>query len=114
MSVFRPFECEVLRILAPSALSPEQIEAIIVSSELVSYEHSGVGYFLTVKHASLPEKRVVCDEPMVVGDAAGDVQCCFILFIENSELMLECVTVGQVDVPEGIRDMAVLVRTYVG
>lgn len=109
MSAFKPFEVVVLRLLAKSVLSPAQIDALIIEGDFKNYEYTGGGYFLTVKHPSLPKKRVVCSHPIIVGDV-GEIHCGFVLFFEDSQLLLECHKWGPVDVPEGFRDQLVQVR----
>src|SRR5215831_5963374 len=89
MSVFKPFEADTLRLIGTSALGASVIESIIAEAELVSYKHSGAGYFLTVRHPSLPENRIVCSKPVVTGKH-GETVGGFLAFIENGELMLEC------------------------
>jgi hypothetical protein len=91
MGEFRDFEIHVLHLLVAPKLGAEAVEAIVREAELVSYDYSGVGYFLTVKHPSFPSKRIVCDKPNVVG-RSGNIQSGFVVFIENGELMLECHT----------------------
>lgn len=105
---FREFESRVLRLLVAPDLGAEVVEAVLREAELVSYNYSGSGYFLTVKHPSLPSRRIVCSEPQVVG-RFGNVQSGFVAFIENGELMLECHTWGEVDVPEHFRELSVVV-----
>ena len=58
MSVFRKFEQKALRLLAEPMLGSDLVDAVIADGEYVSYEYSGVGYFLTVRHASLPRDRM--------------------------------------------------------
>jgi hypothetical protein len=106
MSHFRPFEVEALHHLVDPVLGPETTDTIVRDAQLVGFEYSGCGYFLTVKHALVPKNRVVCSATMVVA-SAGDVDGGYIAFLENGELMLECYTVGAVDVPEGFRDLRV-------
>jgi hypothetical protein len=110
MGEFRDFETHVLRLLVTQKLGAETVEAIERNAELVSYEYSGVGYFLTVKHPSLPSERIVCDKPNVVG-RSGNIESGFVVFIENGELMLECHTWGEIDVPENFREQHVVVET---
>ena len=108
MSEFREFESQVLRMLVAPELGGSAVEAILREAKLVSYNYSGAGYFLTVKHECLPSNRMVCSKPQVVG-RSGNVQTGFIAFIENGELMLECHTWGEINVPENFRDQHVLV-----
>lgn len=106
MSQFRPFEAEVLKVLVSGHLAEDRLAKILDSAELVSYEYTGSGYFLTVQHSSLPARRVVCSKPLVLG-RAGEVQCGFVVFLENAELTLECHTWGPIDVPKDFRDHGV-------
>jgi hypothetical protein len=108
MVVFREFEIQVLRLLVSPALSAEAVETIVREAEFSSYNYSGSGYFLTVKHPSLPIKRIVCSEPHVAG-RWRDIQSGFVAFIESGELMLECFTWGAVEVPESYREQSVVV-----
>jgi len=106
MSHFRPFEVEALHHLVAPVLGAETTQNIVRDAQLVGYEYSGCGYFLTVKHGSLPSERIVCSAPIVVA-RAGEVQGGYLAFIENGELMLECYTAGAIEVPEGFRDQHV-------
>jgi hypothetical protein len=106
MSHFRPFEVEALHYLVDSVLGAEKTQTIARNAQLVSYEYSGCGYFLTVKHDLLPKERVVCDAAIVVA-RAGEVEGRYIAFLEDGELTLECYSAGTVDVPEGFRDLHV-------
>ena len=108
MSVLKEYEQEVLNLLAPSALSPKQIEAVVHEGKFVSYDYSGCGYFLTLSHPNLPMERKVCDKPIVIGHAEG-VDCGFIIFIQDGELTIECHSWGKIDVPDGFREMNVRV-----
>jgi hypothetical protein len=78
------------------------------SAEFVRYEYSGCGYFLTVRHPEIPQERIVCNKPFVVGVAQG-IRCGFIVFIERGELMLECYELGQPTIPANYRDLDVAV-----
>lgn len=106
MRQFRPFEEDALRMLAGPVLGLASLDAVFAEAELVGYEYSGVGYFLTVRHSSLPANRIVISEPVVIG-SAGEVQGGYLVFIENGELMLECYSAGRSEVPENFRDLKV-------
>jgi hypothetical protein len=110
MQLFRDFEKQVLRLLVTPQLGAEAVEAIERDAELVSYEHSGCGYFLTVRHSNIPTNRIVCSKPIVAG-RVDDTACGFIAFIENGELMLECYSFGDDSIPEDVRDLNVVVST---
>ena len=89
MSSFVEFERHVVRALLRSQMPPDQIEELLDSASFVSCEHTGRGYFLTVRHPAVPLSRVVCNEPMIDGRAPG-IECGFIVFLEGGELTLEC------------------------
>lgn len=103
MSVFCEYECKVLKILTSPRLNPDQLSTIIETATLVSYEHTVVGYFLTVAHPLLPSERVVCDNPMVTGLIDDGTDCGFIVFLKNGELTIECYSYGDDTVPDDIR-----------
>jgi hypothetical protein len=108
MTHFKPFEVEALRLLVAPVLGIEITDDIVKNAELVGYEYSGCGYFLTVKHGSIPAKRIVCHEPLVLC-RSGEVQGGYIVFLEGGELMLECHPAGAVEVSEGFRDLPVTI-----
>ena len=110
MTVFYEFESQVLRQLVAPWLGTAAVETIERDAVLVSYEYTGCGYFLRVKHPSLSVKRIVYDKPMVVGHS-GNIQSGFVVFIENGELLLECHSWGEVEVPENYRQQHVTVET---
>jgi hypothetical protein len=110
MGVLRDYEKTVVRLLVASVLSTRQIDAVIREGELVKYDYTGCGYFLTVKHPVLPTGRIVCDTPKLSGAAEGIVSG-FVIFLQNGELTLECHSWGEVDVPEWFRDRDVQVAT---
>jgi len=76
---------------------------------VVEYHATGYGYFLTVKHPSLPSKRNVYDKPMLIGHS-GNVETGFIVFVENGELTIECHGWGDVVVPQDYREMDIRIR----
>jgi hypothetical protein len=109
MSHFRPFEVQALQLLLDPELGSSTTAQVVRDSELVGYEYSGCGYFLTVRHKLLPTKRIVCGDP-IVDARSGDVRAGYIAFVENGELMLECYTAGAIEVPSDFRDRSVTVE----
>jgi hypothetical protein len=103
VSPFVEFERQVLRILLRSHMRHEQIEELLADAAFVSCEHTGVGYFLTVRHLGLPASRVVCSEPMLQG-RAKDIECGFVAFLEGGDLTLECHSWGDLSLPSDLRD----------
>ena len=110
MGFFREFEKQVLRVLVTPVLGIDAVEAIERDATLVSLEHSGCGYFLTVTHPSVPPNRVVCSKPIVSGHFQN-TKCGFIVFMGNEGLMLECFSFGNESIPTNVRDLDVVVST---
>lgn len=97
----KSFESEIIRSLIGNALAPNILERVLNSTEF-QVEHTGDGYFLTVKHTDLPKKRHVFDEPIIIGTySRGEVG--FVVFVEEHTLMLECHGWGD-PVPSDIRE----------
>ncbi len=109
MGIFRDFEKEVIQILGKSKIPEELLAAVLSSSELVSVEHTGVGYFLTVRHPRLSHERQVLSEPKVLG-TLGEGSCGFVAFIEEGELCLECHSWGDESIPKDIREQVVRIE----
>ena len=103
MSSFVEFERQVVRALLRSHMPPDQIEELLDAASFVSCEHTGVGYFLTVRHSALPASRVVYSQPMMHG-RAQDIECGFVVFLEGGELMLECHSWGDSPMPTDLRE----------
>jgi hypothetical protein len=96
--------------MAEGSLTEDQLRAVFSAESLSSYEYTGSGYFLSVKHASLPEAERTLSEPAVVGNA-GEIQAGFVVFLGEGRLTLECHTWGAVDVPANFRELDVSVST---
>jgi hypothetical protein len=105
---FRDFEGEVVRICLESHLPAGGVEAVLGSATWVSYDYTGSGYYLTVRHPSLPSARVVCDMPLT--GRSGNIVCGFVIFLGDGELTLECHTWGPEDVPADFRERQVEIR----
>ena len=103
MSKFVDFEVKVVRALIGDHLNESQVAEVLESAIWVSHEHTGVGYFLTVRHPVLPVERIVCDQPRLSGAAIG-IECGFVVFLEGRELCLECYSWNDEGIPEDIRE----------
>ena len=103
MSVFKEFEAKAIRLLAREHFSDSYIDDVVASAELVSYEYSGDGYYLTTSHATLPTERVVCDKPLLLGSSAG-AKCGFVLIIDGGELIFECHSWGDAPISRDFRE----------
>ena len=106
--MLREYEKTVVRLLASGVLSLRQLDDVIREGELVEYDYTGCGYFLTIKHPAFPTERIVCDTPKLTGSADGIISG-FVIFIEGGRLTIECHSWGDADVPEWFRDRDVQV-----
>ncbi len=102
--VLREFELEVVSLLVPAGLLSREL---LETAELVSIEHTGYGYFLTVKHPSFPQARRCCHQPLVTGHE-GDLGVGFVVYLGGGQLMLECHALAT-PVPEDVRDRELVV-----
>jgi hypothetical protein len=100
---FRSFEREVVTALVSSHLQADELQDVLDNAIEVSFEQTGVGYFLTVAHPMLPQERVVCSEPLIVA-TSGRTECGFVVFVENGELTLECHSWNAEPVPLDFRE----------
>jgi hypothetical protein len=89
VSVFTEYEREVVTALVSATLPPALVESVLAEATLVSLETTGAGYFLTVTHPGLPVARTFCNKPLIVG-RSGELECGFVVFVQDAELMLEC------------------------
>ena len=110
MSAFRPFEIQAIRLMANAVLPQDLLAEVLAADEADRYEHTGYGYYLTVRHPKLPLERKSLSDPPVAG-VANEIQAGFVVYLGNAELTLECHTWGEVDVPPDFREMDVLVKT---
>ena len=94
MEILRVYEKAVLDLLLRAVFSRAEI--------------SKGGYFLTVRHETLPAERQVCQEPIVIGETNG-VICGFVVFLQDKELTLESHSWSENEVPEDFRDQDVKV-----
>ncbi len=106
MSVFRDFERDVVKTLVGRRRPEREVEAVLASASLVSLEHTGFGYYLTVRHPVIQEQQIVCDQPALIGKF-GDVYCGFVVFLGGGELTLECHAWGGDPIPEDFREQKV-------
>ena len=102
MSLLRPHEVEVVKLLARGQLPADVLEDVIANASLVESWETGCGYFLTVQHPALRSERRTCSEPLV-GGQAGDLACGFVLYLEDGLLTLECHSWGDDAIPAGFR-----------
>lgn len=103
MKSLKEFEVKVIRLLLQGILLSEQIDEILQNNKFVDYEYTGSGYFLSITHQSLTEKRIVCSRPIVVGKTQDGIVSGFVLFIENKVLTIECHSWGEINIPEDFR-----------
>ncbi len=105
-TVFRDFERDVIRTLVGRRRPESEVEEVLDAAALVSCEHTESGYYLRVRHPAIPTQRIVCHQPVLIG-TAGDLQCGFVVFLEDGLLTLECHTWGDERMPEDFRERSV-------
>ena len=69
MEILKDYEKEVLNLLVSDVLSSDKLNIVINNGEVFGYEYTGSGYFLGIQHSLLPKERIVCSEPIVIGEA---------------------------------------------
>ena len=79
MSKLREYERQAITVLTAGVLS-ERTLAEVLESEVASVDHTGVGYFATVRHSSLPKQHIICHEPIVFG-TEGDLTVGFLVIL---------------------------------
>ena len=109
MSVLRDFERQVLRLLVGEALHSDTIDLVCTGNLPTSFEFTGVGYYLTMSDSSLPSDREVLSHPLLVGTHDG-VDCGFVIFLGDQELVLECHSWAGDEVPRNIRELPLEIR----
>ena len=109
MSALKPHEQLVVDRLVGNGLSSELLSDLKENGAVSSYETTGNGFFLTLKHEGLPSERTVYSTPTLIGESAG-IQSGFVIFIEDGELTIECHGWVAEEVPEDYRDQNIQIR----
>ena len=105
-----PYEREVINLLCSDIVSSVLLQEVINFPESIECEFTGEGYYLDLVHKGLPNERVVCDKPNIIG-RCQDQEIGFIVFIENGVLCLECYNYSNKIVPESLRYGTVEITT---
>ena len=98
-------EIEVLNLMLDSKFNKEELDSIF-QSPITDYEYTGAGYFLELTNKILPKDKKTITEPLLLG-RADDFNVGFIIFIENSKLVIECHSWGIENPPESIRENSI-------
>ena len=109
MASLKPHELAVLEVLISKVIPEDILQEIKNDPHISAYDVTGNGYFLTIKHPRLPEKRIVCDKPLLIGESGG-IETGFIVFIEKRELTIECHSWGDLQIPPNYRESEVRIR----
>lgn len=99
------YEIEVLNLMLSDKFRTEELNSILNSS-ISGYDFTGAGYFLELTNEILPIERKTISEPILFGRADG-FNVGFLIFIENSKLVLECHSWGIENPPKTIREKAI-------
>lgn len=103
------FERQAIAALLDGHLPFDLVTSVLTDGHLVSLEHTGAGYYLTVSHPKLPQERVVFNEPLLIG-RVDELECGFVVFVEKGELTLECHSWTEVGLPIDLRSRDVVVE----
>lgn len=101
---FADYEVKAIRATVGDRLDSTALDKVLAAPN-VEVEHTGVGYFATAAHDSLPADRQVFSEVKVVGKFGSD-DLGFVVFVENHELVLECFSYGE-SLPNAVREQNV-------
>lgn len=99
----------VLDTLVSGIISADTMSDIKNEPTISAYDITDNGYFITLKHPDLPEERIVCDKPIIIGECNG-IKTGFVIFIENNELTIECHGWGNHLIPKNYRELDVKVK----
>lgn len=109
--IFKDYEKNILKILVSKELPPDEFNEVMQNAEFVGYEYTGSGYYFKVRHPNLPENRIVCSKPILIGEAEN-IECGFVVFLENNELTIECHSWGELEIPENFREKNIQLREF--
>ena len=84
------------------------IESIKTNPNITDFYTTGHGYFLTLTNLELPNERIVCHEPMIIGESNG-VESTFLIFIEEHQLTIECAGMSDVEPPKDYRNWDIVI-----
>lgn len=99
----KPHEINVIDILLSSIISSDVIESIKTDPDITDFYTTGHGYFLSLTNLELPNHRIVCHEPMIIGESNG-IESTFLIFIEEHQLTIECAGMSDTELPENYRE----------
>ena len=102
MMTVQEYEKIVLRLLCTDTLPPSVLHAAINTPEKISCKFTGAGYFLDLSHEDVPEGRIVCSKPEVIG-RFQEREVGFVAFIDKGLITLECHDYDGHGIPENIR-----------
>ena len=104
MEELKSHEQIVLDILVSNVIAEDTLKDIKRNPIFPEYDVTGHGYFLTLRHPSLPLESIVCDKPMIIGECDG-IETGFVVFIENGELTIECHGWDDSKIPRNYREL---------
>ena len=102
------YEIEVFNLMLSDKFSNEELNSIL-NSPITGYDFTGAGYFLELTNDILPKDRKTISVPTLFGQA-DNFEVGFLIFIENSKLILECHSWGEENPPETIREKTIAIK----
>ncbi|MCB0703087.1 MAG: hypothetical protein KDC55_10315 [Ignavibacteriae bacterium] len=102
------YEIEVFKLMLSDKFSTEELNSIL-QSPITGYDYTGAGYFLELTNDILPKDRKTISKPTLLG-SADNFEVGFLIFIENSKLILECHSWGEENPPETVREKSIAIE----
>lgn len=102
------YEIEVFKLMLSDKFSKEELNSIL-HSPITGNDYTGAGYFLELTNDILPKDRKTISEPTLFG-RADNFEVGFLIFIENSKLILECHSWGEKNPPETVREKSIAIE----
>ena len=96
------YEIEVLKLFLNDRFNKDKLNSIL-NSPITGYDYTGAGYFLELTNDLFPKGSETISEPTLLG-RGDNFEVGFLIFIEDSKLILECHSWGNENPPESVRE----------
>jgi len=102
------YEIEVLKLFLNDRFNKDKLNSIL-NSPITGYDYTGAGYFLELTNDLLPKGSETISEPTLLG-RGDNFEVGFLIFIEDSKLILECHSWGNENPPESVREESIALK----
>ncbi len=107
MTLLKGHEQQAIKTLVGDKLPVETLNEILDSRDC-QFDYSGAGYFISIRNDKLPTKRTVFNKPLLLGKSPEGIESGYVVFVENSELTLECHPFGD-NLSEDFREKRIVI-----